>query len=376
MERRSFVRSSLAAALFAPGVVSLPELAHGATRRRSPADPIRLSSNENPLGMPDAARRAIIDAITPLGNRYPDLGSTVVAKVAERLKVAPANVVLGNGSAEILQMVVQAMSVGGRVRVVVPDPTFEQVERYARAMGAEVVKVPLRADHTHDLPGMQAAARSANGPVLVFICNPNNPTGTLSACDPIADWIRRAPETNWFLVDEAYFEFVSDPSYRTFIPDALDRPNVIVSRTFSKIFGLAGVRLGYGVGIAATMQNVDRFAAGTNINAFALAAGLACMADDGSFMRRSLASNAQGRDFAYRTLRELNLEYIPTHANFVMHRINGDLTEYISRMREAGVAVGRRFPPMLNYNRVSIGLPEEMQAWAGALRKLRADGAL
>jgi histidinol-phosphate aminotransferase len=377
MERRSFVRSSLAAALFAPGALSLPDLAHAATRRRSAADPIRLSSNENPLGMPEAARKAIADAIVPLGNRYPNLNGEVVTRLAAKLGVARENVVLGNGSSEILQMVVQAMSVGGQnVRVVIPDPTYESVERYSAAMGAQVVKVPLRPDHTHDLDRMRAEARGSSGPVLVFICNPNNPTGTLTPVEPVAEWIRSAPANTWFLVDEAYFEFVSDAGYRTFVPEATSRPQVIVSRTFSKIYGLAGVRLGYGVANPETIQKVDRFAAGTNINQFALVAGLACMEDDGTFMRKSLAVNADGRTFIFRTLDQLGLEYLPTHANFVMHRINGDLTAYITRMREAGVLVGRRFPPMLTYNRVSIGLPEELQAWAGALQKLRADGGL
>jgi histidinol-phosphate aminotransferase len=377
MERRSFVRSSLAAALFAPGALSLPDLAHGAMRRRSTAGPIRLSNNENPLGMPEAARKAIADAIMTLGNRYPNLNGEVVTRLAQKLGVARENVVLGNGSSEILQMVVQAMSVGGQnVRVVIPDPTYESVERYATAMGAQVVKVALRADHTHDLDRMRAEARGSSGPVLVFICNPNNPTGTLTPVEPVAEWIRSAPANTWFLVDEAYFEFVKDPGYRTFISEATSRPNVVVSRTFSKIYGLAGVRLGYGVANAETIEKVDRFSAGTNINQFALVAGLACLADDGTFMGQSIAVNDAGRNFIYQTLDQVGLEYLPTHANFVMHRIQGDLAAYITRMREAGVLVGRRFPPMLTYNRVSIGLPEELQVWAGALRKLRADGAL
>jgi histidinol-phosphate aminotransferase len=370
MERRSFVRSSLAAALFAPGALSLPDLAHAAPRRRSAADPVRLSNNENPLGMPEAARTAITDAIVKLGNRYPNLGGEVVTRIAQKLGVARENVVLGNGSSEILQMVVQAMSVGGQnVRVVIPDPTYESVERYSIAMGAQVVKVPLRADHTHDLDRMRAEAKAGTGPVLIFICNPNNPTGTITPVEPIAAWIREAPANTWFLIDEAYFEFVSDRGYRTFIPEATSRPNVVVSRTFSKIYGLAGVRLGYGVADRETIQKADAFASGTNINQFALVAGLACMADDGVFTRRSLAVTNDGRKFIYQTLDQVGLEYLPSHANFVMHRIQGDLSAYITRMREAGVLVGRRFPPMLSYNRVSIGLPEELQVWAGALRK-------
>jgi histidinol-phosphate aminotransferase len=223
---------------------------------------------------------------------------------------------------------------------------------------------------------MRSEARSGSGPTLVFICNPNNPTGSISPTAQIAEWINSAPANTWFLIDEAYFEFVNDRGYRTFIPEATSRPNVVVSRTFSKIYGLAGVRLGYGVANPETIQKIDRFASGTNINVFAAQAAVACLGDDGTFVKRSLDVNSQGKQFAYNTLKGLNLEYIPTHANFVMHRINGDLTEYINRMRDAGVIVGRRFPPMLTYNRLSIGLPQEMEIWAGALKKLRADGAI
>jgi histidinol-phosphate aminotransferase len=375
MQRRAFVRSTLATAFLAPAALSLQAspLVAAATRRRAQAGPIRLASNENPLGVPDSARRAIIDAIGE-GNRYPRLNREVIARLAERLAVEPENVVLGNGSAEILQMTVQAMSAAtSGVRVVLPDPTFEQVERYAEGMGAEIVKVPLLPDWSHDLARMRAAADAHRGPVLVFVCNPNNPTGTLTSCDRIGEWIDDAPAHVWFLVDEAYFEFAEDPSYRAFVREAVARPNVVVSRTFSKIYALAGVRMGYGVGHADTMRRVDGFAAGTNINHLASAAALACL-DDDAFMRESLEINAIGREYVYRTLDALGIEYLPSSANFVMHRVRGDLRAYINRMREEGINVGRAFPPMLEWNRVSIGLPGEMQAWAGALRRLRGEG--
>jgi histidinol-phosphate aminotransferase len=374
MQRRAFVRTGLAAALLGP---ALPFPAHARTfdlrRGRSPADPVRLSSNENPLGVPDSARAAIIDAITH-GHRYPRLNSTVRARLAEVNGVDAANVVLGNGSAEILQMTVQAMlTADPDVRVVLPDPTFEQVERYASAMGAEIVKVPLLADHTHDLERMRDIAGRGTTPALAFICNPNNPTGTVTDSGAVAQWIRDAPPHVWFLIDEAYLEFVDDAAYRPMVQEAITRENVVVSRTFSKIYGLAGIRLGYGIATPDTIRRVDAFAAGTNINHLAAAAALACI-DDRAFVERSLDVNRRGLEFAYATLRDLDIEHLPSHANFVMHRVNGDLDAYIGRMREEGVAVGRAFPPMTSHNRVSIGLPDEMEVWAGALRKLREQG--
>jgi histidinol-phosphate aminotransferase len=375
MQRRAFVRTGLAAALLGPAV---PFPAHARTfdirgRGRSPADPVRLSSNENPLGVPDSARAAIIDAITR-GHRYPQLNGSVRARIAEVNGVDAGSVVLGNGSAEILQMTVQAMLVGGRnVRVILPDPTFEQVERYAAAMSADIEKVPLLPDHAHDLQRMRDSADRGTRPALVFICNPNNPTGTVTPCEDVARWIREAPSHVWFLIDEAYLQFVDDRAYRPMVAEATSRENVLVSRTFSKIYGLAGIRLGYGIATPDTIRRVNAFAAGTNINHLAAAAALACI-DDRAFIARSLDVNRRGLESAYATLRDLDIEYLPSHANFVMHRVNGDLEAYITRMREEGIAVGRAFPPMVSHNRVSVGLPDEMDAWARALRKLRGQG--
>jgi histidinol-phosphate aminotransferase len=389
MERRSFLRRGVAATLAAPAAFRLDDLLAAPSHQPGPADwgrgliraarapqqgtPARLASNENPLGVPESARRAIIEAITE-GNRYPRLNGSVVAALAERNGVQPANIVLGNGSAEILQMAVQAASAGSsNVRVVIADPTFEQVEHYARGMHAEVVKVPLLPDWSHDLDAMRAAALAAPGPVLVFICNPNNPTGTLTSCDDIAALLRSVPDDVWFLIDEAYLEYADDPGYRAFVAEATSRPSTLVSRTFSKIYALAGIRMGYGIGTADTVRSVGNYAAGTNINHLASAAALACLQDD-AFVQESLRINREGLHFAYDTLRRLDLEFLPSQANFVMHRISSDLQSYIGRMREAGVNVGRAFPPMLQYNRVSIGLPWEMQAWASALRQLRERG--
>ncbi len=369
MERRAFVRTGLAAALFAPGTLSLPEIAR---RTDAPVKLARLSSNENPLGPSAAARRAIIDMLGE-GNRYARRNGEMIARLAAKHAVRPEHIVLGNGSTEILQMTVQAMSVERPARVVIPDPTFEVVEAYARSMGADIVKVPLRADHSHDLERMRDLPAADRGLVLQFICNPNNPTGTLTSCDAIGQWLANAPANVWFLIDEAYFEFAEDPSYRSFIAEATTRPNVIVSRTFSKVYGLAGVRFGYGIGHPDTIKRIGAFAAGTNINQFAFAGALASL-DDEVFVRDSLALNARGRRFVYDTLNDLQLPYMPSHANFVFHKVNGELPAYINRMRAAGVQVGRPFPPLLNYNRVSIGTGEEMTLWADALRAFRKQG--
>ena len=375
MQRRSFLRTGLAAAVAGPGLLTSADRAWALDgldlRPRRAADPIRLSSNENPLGMPETARQAILNAFAG-GSRYPGLDGQLIEAIAKKHGVAKESIVLGTGSTEVLRLSVMQTALQPGSRLVVPAPSFEDATDYAEAFPIEIVRVPLRPDYSMDLAAMKAAASRGNGPVLVFLCNPNNPTATITSCADIESWIQSVDERIVFLVDEAYFDFVEDPGYRTLIPFT-ERPNVIVSRTFSKIYGLAGLRAGYGIANEETVKALRALACQNNLNHFAQVAALACI-EDTAYMKKSIEINRQGRAFAVRTLRELELEVLPSHTNFLMHRIKGEVQPYIDRMAEAGVRVGRPFPPMLGYNRVSIGLPEEMQAWANNLRTFREKG--
>jgi histidinol-phosphate aminotransferase len=414
MRRRDFLQTSLAAgaaagATLAAGPAALlaaDGAAAGALSRRrwSPADPdrpLRLSSNENPLGPSAAARQAILDGVGE-ANRYTHvLAAALRARVAAHHGVDEASVVLGNGSTEVLRMAVQAMAgpggwgaaagggtghgagggpAPGPARIVVAEPTFEHVEAYAAPWGLEPVKVPLRPDHGHDIGRMRDAARAAGGtggrpagrPVLAFICNPNNPTGTLTPCDEVEAWIREADDVV-FLVDEAYFEYVDDPSYRSLLPLALERPNVVVVRTFSKVHGLAGLRIGYALAHPDAARRIRAFSGLSNLNAPGLLAATASVGDT-SHVARSLRVNDDARRITYQVLDELGLERLPSHANFVLHQVRGEQTDYIRRMRDAGIWVGRPFPPLLGHNRLSFGTPEEMGRFAEALRDFRRRG--
>ena len=376
MRRRAFMKAGLAGAL-GVGLTPLEGSAHGISsvfspRGRVPNGPIRLSSNENPLGLSAAARSAIIDALGE-ANRYPGTPrGPVVEALAAKHGVKPNQIVLGNGSSEVLQMATQCA--GGReVMVIVADPTFEDVPGYARDIGLRVEKVPLRPDLSHDLDRMRALAHDAIGPVLVYICNPNNPTGTLTASKDLDAWIAEAPERVLFAVDEAYYEFVNDPAYWSAEKWIATHRNVFVVRTFSKIYAMAGMRLGYAVAHPEAAARLGNYASGNNANYLALVAAKASLADD-AFATKSLETNRAAMKVTHRCLDELGLEYLPSHANFLMHRIPGDLATYNRRMRERNVMVGRPFPPMLSYSRVSIGLPEEMEVWAEALRSFRKEG--
>jgi histidinol-phosphate aminotransferase len=381
MKRRGFLKLGLASAA-APAVFGLPfrnpvaaeSLAYATLPGRpgSVPRPIKLSQNENPLGMPPGALEAAL-AATAAGHLYPQRTAELTAKLAARLGVPPDTILLGNGSSEILQIAAQSVAAPG-ARAVVAYPTYGDAERYPTAAGMEVVRVPLRADGAHDLDGMRAAAQASRAPTLVFICNPNNPTGTLTPCDALDEWLADAPPHITFLIDEAYFEYVVDePGYRSYAQRAAVSPNIIVSRTFSKIYGMAGLRLGYGVASGETFRRARAHVATLNTSSVAQAAGIAAL-DDDDYVRRSIASNAEAWRVATRVLDELGLAHMPTHTNFLMHRISGDVTRYIARMREHDVIVGRPFPPLLEWNRVSLGTPDEMEGWGEAVRAFRRQG--
>lgn len=373
MERRQFLGTGLA--LGAAGTGLLAACAPGATRSAAASNavrplrggPVRLSANENPLGLSPLARRAILEDLGE-GNRYPRQARLdLLDALALKHGVTPDQIQLGTGSTEILQMAVQQTPADAAI--VIAEPTFEDVAKYATASGRRLVAVPLRADGAHDLERMRAAAGS--GPAMVFVCNPNNPTGTLTPCDEVEAWINAADERVTFVVDEAYFEFAQDSRYRSAAPLIASRPNLLVVRTFSKIHAMAGLRLGYALAQPATIQRLRLFSCGNNANELALVAGRVSLGDD-EFHERTLASNRAARTILVSALDDLGLAHLPSHTNFVMHRIRGELTDYIARMREAGFQVGRPFPPMLDHSRVSLGLPEEMERFAEALRGFRA----
>lgn len=374
MQRRVFLRSGLAAGalgIAAPG--SLLARRVPTPSRRQADGPIRLSSNENPLGISPGARQAIIGEIGD-ANRYPQRRGELLDALGAHHSVDPNLIVLGAGSTEILKMAVHALAGPGGT-LVAAEPTYEDAFFYAAPFPIEVRTVALARDYAHDLDRMRAAAEEATGPTVVYLCNPNNPTGTLTPSAAIDEWIADAPDDLHFLVDEAYFDFVTDDRYWSALRWVPDRPNVLVARTFSKVFGMAGIRLGYGIMHPRLAQRLRQFHVRNNANHFAIVAGLASLGDD-AFVRRSLEVNRRGRRILYDCLDELAIPYLPSHTNFVMHRLAGDVRTYRDRMRAEGILVGRPFPPMLDHCRVSIGLPEEMERLTGVMRGLRERGML
>ena len=376
MDRRGFVSSGLAAGIVGASTAGVsfnallqrvPGLGVGKTL---PNGDVRLSSNENPLGISPAAREALIEAIVD-ANRYPGgYRDPLLEELARYLSVDQNTLTLGFGSTEILQVVTQTFQ-GPNTPLIIAEPTFEDISDYQDTMPFEVVAIPLTRDLQHDVGRMREAA--SKRPSVVYICNPNNPTGTVTDSADLNAWIADAPETTTFILDEAYLEYVTDPRFEPGLKWIESRPNVVVVRTFSKIFGMAGLRLGYAVSHPTTAARLNEHTVQNSPNVLAGAAGVASLKDEG-LVDRAIAVNEESKAITHATLDELGLEYLPTNTNFLMHRIHGDLDTYIGRMRETGLLVGRKFPPMLEWNRLSFGLPEEMDRWASTIKDFRQKG--
>ena len=330
------------------------------------AGPIRLNANENPDG-PCAPSLAALAGCAGVASRYPFAKQEEMqAAVARHHGMRPEQVVLGCGSSDVLRMADSAFLGPGK-RVVAAEPTFEAVLEYARVTRAEAVKVPQTADFRHDLPAMAAACDANTG--LVYVCNPNNPTGTIVGAIELEAFLEKISPSTIVLMDEAYHHFVDNPSYKSALDLSRHRDNVVVARTFSKIYGMAGMRLGYAVGSAANIAAMERCASWDNTSQAALAMGLAALADANVVPTERRRLNGTRRWLCAELVKD-GRRYIPSEANFVMIDVGGDVAPVGQAFRERGILVGRRFPSMPNWLRVSIGTPAEMEAFVAALRAI------
>jgi histidinol-phosphate aminotransferase len=337
--------------------------AEGASAPPAAASAIKLSSNENPLGPGPAAMDALTRAFVDAG-RYPTNARPAMADlraaVARRAGVAPENVALGAGSWELLRTAVRLYTSSSRP-LVTASPTFEQPEKMAEQLGIGVRRVPVDKDGRLDLEQMAVAARWAG---LVFLCNPNNPTSTLHPARAITDFVvrvrRESPDTA-ILIDEAYHDYVTDPSYATAVPLALEHPNVFVARTLSKAYGMAGMRVGYAIGQPRTMEGFNRWAITFNQNSLAVAAAIASL-EDPAHIEAERARNTEAREFTTRFFKDMGFRVMDSQANFVFVDIGRSAKGFKEDCARRGILVGREFPPLeKTHARVSIGTIEEMQ---------------
>lgn len=330
-----------------------------------PESIIKLASNENPLG-PSPRALAAMARVLPQLHLYPD-GSAFHLKrrLAGDLGVRPENVILGNGSNEIIEFVGHAFFRPG-AEVVVAQHCFAIYPIIARMMGARVVTVPSR-DLGHDLPAMRNAVTDAT--TVMFVANPNNPTGTLAAPDAVRALLEGLPPHVLLVMDEAYVEFLERPVDLLPAIRAGSPPNLLLMRTFSKIHGLAGLRLGYGIANPGLIGVLEKVRQPFNINALVQAAALAAL-EDREHIERTRANNVAGLAFYQRELARLDLPFVPSAANFVLVRV-GDGQGFFQELQRRGVIVrpmgGYGLP---EYIRISIGTPAENERCLGCLRDI------
>ncbi len=329
-----------------------------------PSTIIKLASNENPLGPSPKALAAMQKVLTHL-HLYPDGNAFYLKqKLAGKLGVEPANLILGNGSNEIIEFVGHALMAPG-VDVVVSQYCFLVYPIVTHLFGANLVTVPAR-NYGHDLPAMLRAITPQTR--ALFVANPNNPTGTLAPREDVLPLIDALPPEVLLVMDEAYLDFLDDPVDLLPLIRSGRRPNLLLMRTFSKIFGLAGLRIGYGIGCPDLIAALEKVRQPFNINSIAQAGALAAL-DDREHLARTRANNAAGLQSLQDASRQLNLEYIPSSANFVLVRV-GDGQRVCSEMQKLGVITrsmgGYQLPEWI---RITVGTPEENERCIAALKQ-------
>ncbi|HEV8617934.1 MAG TPA: aminotransferase class I/II-fold pyridoxal phosphate-dependent enzyme [Candidatus Udaeobacter sp.] len=339
----------------------------GSPEQTAASKVVRLSSNENPYGPSPKAFKAMTDAFD-LASRYPDEHDNVlIDKLAKINGVHHDQILLGDGSNEILKLCADTFTGKEKGKLIAADPTFEAILNQARVNGADVVKVSLTSTFSHDHPKMLAAANKG----LVYICNPNNPTASITPKNELREFITKTPRETTILVDEAYFHYADAPDYETVIPLVKDHSNLIVARTFSKIYGMAGLRCGYCVAQKETIDQLRPHQMWDSVNILALTAASASL-DDPDQVPNGRRLNSEARAFVTGELDTMGYKSIPSQANFIMFDCKRPVVPLIGALKQHNVHVGRLFPALPNYMRLTIGKKSEMETFLSAFRQVTA----
>ncbi|HLB25958.1 MAG TPA: histidinol-phosphate transaminase [Nitrospirota bacterium] len=322
---------------------------------------IKLASNENPLGPSPKAIAAIGGQLAKL-NRYPDgAGFYLKQALSNKFNWPPEGIILGNGSNEILEIIVRTFLLPDE-EAIYAEPSFVVYKLASQAAGRTGVAVPLK-EGRHDLAAM--ADRINEKTKLIFVANPNNPTGTMNTAAEMDALMARVPEDVIVVVDEAYHEYAAGPDYPDTMRCLQDGRNVIALRTFSKIYGLAGLRIGYGFAPPALNGFMDRVRQPFNTNSLAQAAALAALGDD-EHVKESVRVNEEGKKYLYRELGRIGVKFLPTRANFIYMEMGRDAGEVYAALLKEGVIVRPMGPRQI---RVTIGLTRENERFIGALER-------
>jgi len=326
---------------------------------------VKLSSNENPYGPSQRVRQIITDNFDN-ACRYPSafLGE-LVELLAEKEGVTKDHIVVTGGSGEGLCTAGLVYGKQGG-EIIAADPTFQQLLRYAEAQGSYVHRVPVDKNMAHDLEAMEKRITGRTG--LIYICNPNNPTGTIIEKNKLSDFCNSVSERAVVFSDEAYYDFITEAEYPSMVDLVKKGSNVIVSKTFSKVYGMAGLRIGYLV-TRPDMATRLKSSVMARTNILAIAAAKEALKDD-EFYKFSILKSTEGKQLIYNTLDELGLEYVKSHTNFVFFKSGRHINEFITDMKKENVLIGRPFPPFYDWARISTGTIEEVEKFGKALKKV------
>ena len=360
--RRTFFRNIATTAIAAAAVPPLADLAFSelvpASRASEPGGPIILSRNENAYGPSQKVIASMQDSLQFV-NRYPDSAAHALhERIASSHSVKPEQLLLGCGSGEILSASAAAFLGPGK-KLITGLPTFEAIGRCAKTLGAEVAEVPLASNYAHDLDAMLARADAATG--LIYICNPNNPTASLTPRKDLEAFVRKLPASTTVLIDEAYHHFVNPaPDYISFIDKPMDDNRVLVARTFSKVYGLAGIRVGYAIGAPEKIRALSAYRLPEGINAVGARCALVAY-DDLDYVHMSEKRNARDRQEFFSQAKARKIVAIDSYTNFAMLQAGRPAVQVIEHFKKNNIMIARLFPSMNTFVRVSFGTPPQMQ---------------
>jgi len=329
------------------------------------SDSIKLASNENPLGPSPLAVQAVMNKVSTL-NRYPDgSGYYLKSKLSEKFNIPFDEIILGNGSNELIELIIRTFMSSGD-HAIQPFPTFLVYEKIVKGAGGNMTSVPL-SNLSIDLKGLINAI--APKTKVIFICNPNNPTGGAISKDEMIQFLREVPGDIILVLDEAYVEFVTDEKMANGIDLLDEHPFLLVLRTFSKLYGLAGLRIGYGFASKMVVDYMNRVRQPFNANTLAQAAATAAL-DDSAFVHKTLQVVREGLHYLCLNLDEIGLQYVPTQTNFFLIKVPGSGKKVYELMLKQGVIVRSMDSYDLpDYIRISVGLPEENERFIETLRR-------
>ena len=362
--RRSFVQlSSAASAALALRIVTEPMLAYAQPKPSVPTTGVRINANENPLGPCAAARTAIAAVMSEAGRYRFELTDELVNYYARSLDLHADNVRIFAGSSEPLHYTVMTFT-SPRASYVTADPGYEAGMYAAKSSGARIVKVPLTKTHAHDVRAMIAAAPDAG---VFYICTPNNPTGTLTSHSDIEYLLQNKPKGSIVLVDEAYIHFCDAPSAIDLVTSGHD--DLIVLRTFSKLYGMAGLRCGFAIGRPDLVQKLEDYGGGNPMPVTAVSAASASLKEPQLVADRRRI-NAEIREETFQWLDRNGYSYIPSVSNCFMLDTRRPAKDVIAAMAQQNVFIGRIWPVMPTYTRITVGTREEMNQFQAALQKV------